>query len=486
VVIARRLRCLLLVVVVFVAAACQVDVALEVEMSADGSGTVTVEVRLDAEAAARVPDLATELQTADLTDAGWVVTGPDTEDEGAVTISVSKPFANPAEGTLVLAEVAGPDSPFSDLTLATSHPFGRTTSTFSGSVEFTDGVKGFAEAELTTLLNGQPFGGNLDLLEVETGLTAEEQTSFTVDVVIPGASRSWEIDPADPAPQTLSLSGTELRPVPLALVGLAALSLIALVVVVLIRLIRRRRRRPFADEPMEAPKPLDVDPLQEEPLVAVPPAAAGASEPPKQRKLELVALDTMGVVFSAGDDLAGRLADFVAANEGTTDRVLVAERYTEAVEGRLPVGRLWAELGVDGDPGDLSDDFLAVHHLTPGIRDFLERMRDRELLVACLADDIGEWARKLRVTHRLEPLTTVWLAAGDVGERLPGPALFERLRSTSGVEWANTLFIGTDEAALAAARSHGLAAAWFVPEGDDAPEDPSFPVIGSLADLGLG
>ena len=109
---AARLAALLLVGLVL--AACRVDATVDVQVADDGSGDVAVDVVLDADAVARVPDLASSLRTEDLTAAGWTVDAPAVDAEGAVTVRAEKPFATPEQLPAVLCEIT---TAFDDLTL---------------------------------------------------------------------------------------------------------------------------------------------------------------------------------------------------------------------------------------------------------------------------------------------------------------------------------------------------------------------------------
>ncbi len=196
-------------------------------------------------------------------------------------------------------------------------------------------------------------------------------------------------------------------------------------------------------------------------------------------------LDAMGVVLATGRETGRLLVEFVAEKGSTASAEEVERHYQQAAEGRMTVGELWESLGVHGDPGDLSDEFLALHRLVPGVREFLERMRAHDLPVACVADDVAEWSRKLRSTHKLDGLTVLWLVSGDVGERLPGGALCSRVIQASGIEARDSFFISDSVENLEVARSFGFAVAWFRPEGETA-AGAGYPVIESFAELGIG
>jgi FMN phosphatase YigB (HAD superfamily) len=501
----RSLRVLLFALLLVVLGACQVDTDVVLEMAEDGSGTVTVTVTLDPEAAARVPDLADQLATDDLVAAGWEITGPSTVEGGSLEITATKPFADPDEAAAVLTEIGGPDGVLQDVSLDRSREFARTSYSFSATADASGGVAALADEGLVELLGGDGFGGQIELIESETGASVDDQVTMELEVSLPGASETFVVEPGEPA-EELALESQELRPLPLLLVALGVVSFVAGVVLLLTRFVGRIRRKK-RDRPDSRPLRGVVvveDPDLDEPVGAVrrdeiawagegvePGAAAAggtvrvtdAPAGPPPRKLQLVVLDVMGVVFPTGADVPERLTAFARQRGSTLDVHAVASSWALAAEGRLTVGELWASLGLTDDPGDLSDEFLAQHRIRPGVRTFLERMQARELPVAGIADDIAEWSRKLRSTHKLDHLTRAWVISGDVGERLPAGSLLGRVIQVTGIEARNALLISDRVACLDAARSFGFAGALFVEEGQEPPENAGYPVISSFDGL---
>jgi FMN phosphatase YigB (HAD superfamily) len=502
-------RVLLVLLLVLVAGACQVDADVLIEMDEDGGGAVTVTVTLDPEAAARVPDLAEQLRVDDLEAAGWAVDGPSTVEGGAVEIRATKRFATPEEGAAVLEEVGGASGLFTDVALSEEASFARTTYRFSATADASGGVAALADDDLVAVLDGDGFGGQLERIEAETGAPADEQVSLEVRAQLPGATQSWTVEPGAP-PTELTLEHEEIRPVPVLLVGAAVACFVVGVALLIVRIVGSRRRR-RADRAAAAAAAGDVGPEVEEvpegavqrdeipwstaavaeddatgvPEAAAAAAAGDADDAPASRRLQLVVIDVMGVGYATGRATPDLLADFVHQRGSTIERHALETTWGLAAEGRLTVGELWASLGLTGDPGDLSDEFLTLHRLRPGVRQFLERMVARDLPVAGVADDVAEWSRKLRSTHKLDHLTRAWIVSGDVGERLPGGALLGRVIQVTGIEARNSLFISDRVANLDAARSFGFAGALVAFDGppDDAAAAAGYPVITSLDEL---
>jgi hypothetical protein len=506
-------RALLLLLVVLAASACQVDAKVLVQLDDDGTGAVTVTVTLDPEAAARIPDLAEQLQVADLEATGWTVEGPVTVEGGGVEVQATKPFSTPEEGARILEEVGGASGLFADVTLEQSSSFARTTAAFSGTADASGGVAALADEGLVTVLEGDGFGGQLERIEAETGAPADEQVSLVVTAQVPGASRSWTIEPGA-APTEMALEHEDLDIAPVALLAVAAVCFVAGVILLVVRLVGGRRRRRSARtgrrraDVVEPPDGAAEEPAEVEPppgavrhdaiqwadtpapdAVAAAAAAtatttAAADDAPASRRLQLVVIDVMGVAFATGRDTVDLLVDFLHQRGSSLDRSAVEASWSLAAEGRVSVGELWGSLGLTGDPGDLSDEFLAGHRLQPGLRRFLERMVARDLPVAGVADDVAEWSRKLRSTHKLDHLTAAWIVSGDVGERLPGGAVLGRVIQVTGVEARNALFISDRVANLDAARSFGFAGALIVLDGSTvAAADVGYPVIAGFDDL---
>jgi FMN phosphatase YigB (HAD superfamily) len=490
--------------IVWLATACQVDVRVDVAVDDDGSGTVTVGAGLDEEAMARIPDLADQLRTDDLEAAGWTVTGPEQESDGVTWVRASKPFDDPEQASAIIDEIAGDDGPFRDFTVTRSQSFGETSFTVEGVADFSDGLASFTDERVSELL-GDGFGGNLDQIEDDTGAPAAEQVSVTFAAELPGGGTEvFELDPTSTEAQPIEAESTSTRWAARAWAVVAGVALVLLVVVVIVRLVRDqrdRRTRPTgtprpvdavaADEPDEhdtadAPPRTEDDraPTEaESDLEPEPVAAAPAESRPPPRRLGVVVLDAMGVVFDTGADVTSLLADFLREQGINRAHDEVGHQLAQATLGQITPAEMWRSLGVDGNQAELTDQFLALHKPSPGLRSFLERMRDRELPVVVVSNDIADWSHSLRDTHKLGDLTAAWLVSSEVGHRLPDSAMYDEIVRVSGQDPRNTFFIDDEIRYLAAARSHGFAAAWFNPDPEPGDEDAGYPMIRSFRDF---
>ena len=170
--------------------ACRVDVTVGVDADADGSGRVRATVTLDKDAAARIPDLADQLRTDDLTAAGWEVSEPRIDKDGSVEIEAVRRFRSPQEATQAVEELSGPTGPFRDFTLRRSRSFLKTRTAFGGRVDLTSGIEAFGDDALRRRLGSPPDGAALGFepadLERQLGTTLKRIFSFRVVARLPG------------------------------------------------------------------------------------------------------------------------------------------------------------------------------------------------------------------------------------------------------------------------------------------------------------
>jgi len=149
---------------------------------------------------------------------------------------------------------------------------------------------------------------------------------------------------------------------------------------------------------------------------------------------EILALDAMGVLYAAGDDVGELLVPFVSANGGSPDtRAEVEAIYTEASLGRLSAAEIWRRVGLDAE---LEDRYLAGHRLAPGVRQCLEWAAGHFGSICCISNDVDEWSTKLRERFGLERYIRNWFISSEIGARKPDRKIFlvalERLGTTAG------------------------------------------------------
>lgn len=238
-------------VAVLLLGGCRVDTTVGVRLAGDGGGEVSVEVVLDAAAAKRAGNLTAEIRTDDLREAGWIVEGPKSTDDGGARLVVRRPFATAAEGEAAFRSLATEESPFGTVRIEQRRGWWTTTSAFEAEVDLRGGLAAFGDQALTDVLDGQPLGVPLEALEQQLGQSLDRMFSLDVAVRLPGDVESnapqqleggarWS--PGLGERVTLQATSTSLnRPrVALALIAVTSVAAAAGLAVVAIR----RRRMP--------------------------------------------------------------------------------------------------------------------------------------------------------------------------------------------------------------------------------------------------
>jgi hypothetical protein len=177
------------------AAACQVHTQIAVQAAPNGRGVVDVTVTLDKAAVAALGGeaaLAAQLQHADLETAGWTVTGPAPGPGSTTVLRASHPFADLAEASQLVEEVAGNgpagSRPFA-LSVSKHHGFWYTDTVLSGKVDLTCGLDCFGDPGLSKAL-GSPIGVDPAPLIAAAGQQPNRVFSFSLSADLPGTLRS--------------------------------------------------------------------------------------------------------------------------------------------------------------------------------------------------------------------------------------------------------------------------------------------------------
>jgi hypothetical protein len=181
--------------VIVCAAGCQVHTGVAIQADRNGRGMVVVTVTLDKAAVAALGGpaaLAAQLQDADLVAAGWTVTGPVSGPGSTTVVTASHPFADLAEASQLVEEVAGSGSagsrPFR-LSLSEHHGFWYTDTVLSGKVDLTCGIDCFGDPGLAKAL-GLPTGVNPGPLISAAGQQPDHVFTFSLTADLPGSLRS--------------------------------------------------------------------------------------------------------------------------------------------------------------------------------------------------------------------------------------------------------------------------------------------------------
>lgn len=190
----------------------------------------------------------------------------------------------------------------------------------------------------------------------------------------------------------------------------------------------------------------------------------------------MLALDAMGVVYAAADDVADLLVPFVAEHGGSTDAVAVETAYRAASLGQLDAPGLWRAVGLD--PG-VEDAYLERYALTPGCDAFLEALGRAGVRPWCLSSTPAAWSRKLRERFGLTARFAGFVASAEVGAHEPAPAIYEALAARAGVLPQDVTLVDDRVANLATARALGMTTVHFGGAGSLA--DGHVPVAGFAA-----
>lgn len=166
----------------FLLASCRVDTTVSLRVNPNGSGRVTVTAIADAALVAKAPNLASDVRVDDLEKAGWKVSGPTSNDDGTMTVVLTRDFRTPAEATAVLAQVNGASGPLRSVGLARSGSNTNSTWTLTGRLEVAGGMKAFADDATVQLLGGAPYAEDIKAMGLDIG----DAVGISFDASLPG------------------------------------------------------------------------------------------------------------------------------------------------------------------------------------------------------------------------------------------------------------------------------------------------------------
>ena len=464
----------LLVVLMVGLAACQVDVEVGIGFNEDGSGLVTVDVALDEQAVALAPEITSLVLIDDIEDpaSGWSYDGHGFDDEGRTSFSASKPFGSPEQLESVLAEIFGAEEVFRDFTFERNTSFAQTDYRVTGVVDLSGGMDLLIDSGLTERLGGDPFGQPTSELEAQLGGPLAERVTVNLVLDLPVGPEQQETLTLGQGAVSIDMiaqdeSGTAVT---LRWVAWAAFALLALAVLIAVAgyLLERRARGRSADPTV----------TQGPPARAAGPTAA----PPPARRLRLVVLNPLGVLFEPVDEPAQLLASFAAERGSEMDAEDVQQLYHQAVLGRITPAELWSGLGLEDDPAELTEQYLDQYTVRSGARDFVAEMTRRELPVACLTNDIASWSSSLRDRLQITGVDT-WIVSSEVGVCMPAPGIYEALRRTTVVPYENSLLVDVRSEHLDAAQALGMSTALLADARPAEGEAPGHAVVTSFSDF---
>ena len=233
-------------------AGCKVDTTVTVTMHEDGSGVVKVAAVLDAAAVKSAEagggKLEDRVRVADLTKSGWTVAPWARAQDGSATLTLTKPFADPAQATAILHDVSGAVGPLRDMKVDRSTGLLSTKYSVTGSIDLAKLATGItADQQLVQSLTAQ----GVDVAALDRTLLAGASDAVSVQVVaeLPDGTtvvngQRGKVTPVD--------ASSSVRDTKKTVLVLLAVVLIVAAIVVLLWPSRRRghgpaRRRPVSD-----------------------------------------------------------------------------------------------------------------------------------------------------------------------------------------------------------------------------------------------
>jgi hypothetical protein len=212
----RFIRVAALAVAVVCLSACRVDTKVALKVNPNGSGNVTVTATVDSDIVAKQPNIKADLRTADLTKAGWVITGPTSTKDGGLTVSATHKFRNPTEATHLLSTIDGSRGPLVNVQLQRTGKDSNSTWNLTGTLEVNGGLAAFADDNTLTVLGTNPYAQQVAASGLDLGKALGVQ--FTAQLPgkvlktsgqVSGNTITWQI-PTDGTPTEIATSTNNL------------------------------------------------------------------------------------------------------------------------------------------------------------------------------------------------------------------------------------------------------------------------------------
>ena len=161
---------------------CRVDQSVSLTVKPNGSGEVTVVITADKDIVAKAPNLAADLRTDDLVEVGWEVTKPVKTKTGGLTVTLVRPFRNPAEANIALSQVNGPKGPLHEMVVTRTGKDTNSQWSLAGRLEVTGGLEAFIDNAGLELVGAAPYLANVQ----EAGLDLGDAVGITFTATLPG------------------------------------------------------------------------------------------------------------------------------------------------------------------------------------------------------------------------------------------------------------------------------------------------------------
>ncbi len=166
--------------------ACQIDLVLDVVIRDDGSGTVDFTIAADDEVMSYLD--ASDVDLSGLATGGWTLRGPlSGPDSTSVQLSKEVPSAEQFDDVIAQLDDG---RLVTDVEVDIEVGIGTTDYEATLVVAPTMTARDFSDRELTALLDGEPFGEQLDVLEQRAGRPLDEAVVFVASLTMPDGSTS--------------------------------------------------------------------------------------------------------------------------------------------------------------------------------------------------------------------------------------------------------------------------------------------------------
>jgi len=173
-----------------------------------------------------------------------------------------------------------------------------------------------------------------------------------------------------------------------------------------------------------------------------------------KRKIKILMLDAMGVIYKYGDDVAELLIPFVRSKNSNISNEIIFDNYRLASLGRISSKSFWDNMDI---PPVHEDKYLESFELAGGVIDFLRTARDHFEEIICLSNDVSEWSEKLRVNFGLTEYIKKWFISGDLKCRKPLREIYIKvLADLKDTDPGEILFIDDNMDNLLAAEELGF------------------------------
>ena len=173
-----------------------------------------------------------------------------------------------------------------------------------------------------------------------------------------------------------------------------------------------------------------------------------------KRRIKILMLDAMGVIYEYGDDVEELLIPFVTKRNNDISRDAIIKNYRDASLGKISSRDLWGNVGL---LPECEDEYLEGFRLNEGLIEFLKDACNYFEKIICLSNDVSEWSKKLRNNFQLTEYMQKWFISGDLKCRKPSREIFFKvLENLKDLDPGEIFFIDDNIEKTAAAEVLGF------------------------------